>query len=350
MYMKLYKAFFSMAAAVCMVLGLGGVVAYAQTASVSAPACLSLQTNLGYGSSDYYTSGAVTTLQNFLVQQGYFNNAYLGTGHFGSITLRAVQQFQASEGVPATGYVGALTRAAIARFGCGTTPIPTPTPTGAVSIYSVSPNVATVGSTVSVSGYGFTSANTILMSGLVAANVPISSSIAITCTTDPSCQGGIRQTLVFTVPSAIAPNCAANQACPQFLREVTPGQYAITIQNANGTSNAVTLTVTSGSTGVQPLSISGLDAPATLSLGQQGTWTVHVVAGSGSGNLHYSVVWGDEAYNNSIMAPQTTSVQSSATFTHVYQRSGTYTPVFTVTDDSGASVSASNTIVVQPLY
>jgi hypothetical protein len=50
------------------------------------------------------------------------------------------------------------------------------------------------------------------------------------------------------------------------------------------------------------------------------------------------------------MAPQNTSVQSSATFSHAYGRSGTYKPVFTVTDDFGHSVSASNTVVVTPLY
>jgi hypothetical protein len=50
------------------------------------------------------------------------------------------------------------------------------------------------------------------------------------------------------------------------------------------------------------------------------------------GNLSYSVSWGDEVYatgaaSDSLLYP----IQQSATFTHVYNRAGTYTPTFTVT-------------------
>ncbi len=211
--------------------------------------------------------------------------------------------------------------------------------------------MSVVGNTVSITGFGFTSDNTILMDGNVAVRgVPISGSIAIACTTNPTCHGGINQTIQFTIPQYISPNCPIGSMCPMYMRQVTPGQYKVTVQNANGTSNEVVLTV-SGSSTNQPLSLNGLDAPTTLALGQQGTWTVHVLAGSGTGNLHYSVVWGDEAYTSPmIMAPQPTSTQTSATFTHAYSHSGTFTPIFMVSDDSGHAVSASNTIIVTPLY
>lgn len=326
-----------------------GAFAHAQVVTTPpTSSCLSLQANLGYGSSDFYTGNAVSALQNFLSNQGYFNSTYLGTGRYGIITMRSVAQFQAAHGIPATGFVGPLTRAAIAQVSCGTSVVP---PTiNASNLYSINPTSGQVGASVSITGFGFTNSNTVLMDGLVAAqNVPITSSIAIACTTNPTCHGGINQTITFTVPSALAPYCAPGQMCAQYMRQVMPGTYNITVLNANGASNTLYFTVT-GSTNNQQLSISGLSAPASLALGQSGTWTVNVLS-NGSGNLHYSVVWGDEAqYTSGIMAPQTTTVQSSATFTHSYSRAGNFTPVFTVTDDFGHSVSTSNTVVVTPLY
>ncbi len=322
---------------------------FAQKASAQTSSCIVFSNNFGYGAYDYSSSGSVSSLQTFLAGQGYFNSAYFGTGHYGAITLRSVAQFQASHGVPSTGFVGPLTRALIQQLSCGTNP--PPIPTGGVSLYNESPTVGVVGTTVTLTGFGFTNNNTILMDGNVAAtNVPITSSIAIACTTNPTCHGGINQSIVFTIPSSLSPNCPAGSMCPMYMRQVTPGQYTVTVQNSNGTSNALTFTVT-GSSNNQQLSITGLDAPASLALGTTGTWTVHALS-NGQGNLHYSVVWGDEnMYTGSgIMAPQNTTTQSSATFTHAYSRSGNYTPVFTVSDDYGHTVSAQNTVVVTPLY
>lgn len=341
-------------ALLALVLTAGAGIASAQViapAPMQPSSCIIFYNNFGYGAYDYSSSGSVSSLQTFLNNQGYFNSIYFGTGRYGAITLRSVAQFQAAHGVPATGFVGPLTRALIQQITCGN-PAPTPIPAQGVSLYNESPTAGVVGTTVTLTGFGFTNSNTVLMDGSVAAsNVPISSSIAIACTTNPTCHGGINQSIVFTIPSSLSPNCPVGSMCPMYMRLVTPASYQITVLNSNGTSNAITFTVTSGGTNNQQLSISGLDAPASLALGTQGTWTVHVLS-NGQGNLHYSVVWGDEnIYTNSgIMAPQNTTAQSSATFTHAYQRSGNYTPVFTVSDDFGHSVSASNTVVVTPLY
>jgi hypothetical protein len=317
---------------------------------VNEPACLTISSNLRYGADDAYTQGQVTQLQQVLVSQGFFDSSLIGSGHFGPVTLRAVISFQNAHSLPTTGYVGPMTRGVIASLnGSCQNPVP---PQSNVSLYNLNPQSSVTGATVSVTGFGFTSANTILMDGSVAAqNVPITSSIAIACTTSPLCHGGINQTLTFTVPSSLAPYCAPGFACAMYMRLVTPAQYNITVMNANGTSNALPLTITSGTTGVNPLSISGLDAPSVLQVGRVGTWTVHASTLDNTG-LHYSVVWGDEsamAGTASFMQPQPSTVQNAASFTHTYTTAGTYSPTFTVTNDSGQSVSTTNTISVTPV-
>lgn len=312
------------------------IPAYASTPM----ACPSFSTNLHQGLS----GDDVTALQSFLATKGYFT--LTPTGYFGPITYGAVQRYQRESGISATGYVGVLTRGAISSE-CYTPPANT------ISLRALSPSAAPVGATVSITGFGFTSNNTILLDGsLVARNVPITSSIAVTCTTDPSCVPGIRQTLTFVVPSAVGPNCAPGMMCAMYMRLITPGVYTVSVQNSNGTSNTLPFTVTGSNT--EPLSITGLDAPATLALGVPGTWNVHVSAPGTSGQLHYSVIWGDETYangNTAIMAPSSTEpAQTSSSFTHAYHRSGTYTLIFTVADDNGNSVSTSNTLTVTPLY
>ncbi len=221
-----------------------------------------------------------------------------------------------------------------------------------VSIYRISPTSGPTGTTVSITGFGFTSANIVHIGSGAIGNVPISSSIAISCTTDPSCHGGINQTLVITIPSAIGPYCATGMMCAMYMQLLTPGTYTVYIQNNNGSSNAVSFTVT-GSSSSQGPTITGIDAPSSLVLGSVGTWTVHASVPSGSTtNLHYSVNWGDQyAIPNGIVASSPAATfQSSATFTHAYAQAGTYTAMFAVNDDSGRSSTVNSTITVTPLY
>lgn len=165
------------------------------------------------------------------------------TGYFGPLTAAAVKQWQAGHSVPATGYVGALTRAAFIRW-C---PIPPPNPgPSQVTLSSVSPASGSVGTNVTLAGFGFTNDNTILFDGSIAVrNASVISSVAIACTTDPDCRSGIRQTLQFTVPSTLGPNCPVGSLCPTYVRSVTPGQYAVSVENSNGTSHTSVFTVTS---------------------------------------------------------------------------------------------------------
>ena len=414
------------------------------------PSCPVFSRDVYYGTTDASTGGQVTALQTFLASQGYLSSTSV-IGRFGPLTFHAVQAFQRDNGVNTTGYVGVQTRAHI-QAKC----YPNPQPTSNVTIYSIRPTSGPVGTTVSITGFGFTSDNTVHFGGGVIQHVPITSSIAIACTTDPSCHGGINQTiqftvpeslnpacyyseprclivsqmtssgtynvyvsnsngmsapvtftvtsegqssptissisptsgavgttvtvygsgfngsdvvsigggvistisivnsnqLNFTVPSSVGPYCRGGMMCPMYLRLLTPGTYDISIkdQNSGTVSNSASFTLT-GNSGNQSISISGIDAPSSLALGTTGTWTVHASAGTGA-QLHYSVLWGDEANFGaaSIMAPQSQQIQTSASFTHTYQRSGTYTVTFTVSDDGGHTATASATILVTPLY
>ncbi|OHA81945.1 MAG: hypothetical protein A2675_02135 [Candidatus Yonathbacteria bacterium RIFCSPHIGHO2_01_FULL_51_10] len=222
------------------------VMASGQTTVAPASiSCTTLVYGLYYGSRDMWTNGEVTNLQNFLFAQGYMQVG--ATGFFGPITMHAVEQFQASQGISAIGIVGPLTRGAVARVSCGGNP----PPQSNLSIYSINPSSGPIGTTVSVTGFGFTNDNTIHFGNGVITHVPITSSIAIACTTDPNCHGGINQTLTFTVPSYLNPACYS-AGCMMPSWQVVPDAYNVSVENSNDTSNTMTFLVTGGNSQMSP--------------------------------------------------------------------------------------------------
>ncbi|HWU24710.1 MAG TPA: peptidoglycan-binding protein [Candidatus Paceibacterota bacterium] len=234
--LALLPAFF---AAVLLIGWASSPAAHAESAAPVA-VCPAFSNNIHFGQQDAGASTDVDSLQHFLADKGYFDAAAIGTGHFGPLTLRAVEKFQAAQNVPATGFVGPLTRAAIAKMQTDCSPI-----TEAARLYSLSPESGPVGTTVSIRGFGFSSSNTVLIDGMVAArDVPIASSVAIMCTTDSSCHGGINQTIIFTLPSTLSPNCPVGSVCPLYLRLITPGKVTITVRNDQNVSNGLDFTVT----------------------------------------------------------------------------------------------------------
>lgn len=98
---------------------------------------------------------------------------------------------------------------------------------GVPSISYLSPNTGHVGQQVTIYGSGFSSNSTILFGGGAIQNVYSSSGSVIT----------------FTVPSSVAPYCAPGTACPQYVIQITPGIYNVSIMGQNGTSNQVPFTV-----------------------------------------------------------------------------------------------------------
>ncbi|MDB4991907.1 MAG: hypothetical protein JWL75_152 [Parcubacteria group bacterium] len=214
----------------------------ASTPTLPVRVCHTFSANIRLGQQDAGANGEVAALQLALNNQGYFDAANLGTGHFGPLTFKSVVRFQSEHSVPATGYVGPLTRAALntSQSGCGVTE------TNPANLYSVSPTSGVMGTTtVSVRGFGFSKTNSVLIDGYSAAtNVPIASSIAISCTTDPSCHGGINQTIVFTLPEYVAPWCPAGAMCALYLKTLEPGAHTLTVRNDVGESNGIPFTVT----------------------------------------------------------------------------------------------------------
>lgn len=93
--------------------------------------------------------------------------------------------------------------------------------------------------------------------------------------------------------------------------------------------------------------VSGISGPTSLSINQQGTWTVNA-SDPENGQLTYSIRWGDEvAYpmyaNTAVSSPV---YSQASTFTHSYASAGTYTVQVTVTDAQGLSAQSSITVVV----
>lgn len=87
-------------------------------------------------------------------------------------------------------------------------------------------------------------------------------------------------------------------------------------------------------------SINGVSGPATLSVGETGTWTVQTTIPSGADqNVKYSVIWGDESFSDRLnaLAGAAQLVSSSGSFTHSYAALGVYNPLFTVSNGAGST-------------
>jgi hypothetical protein len=147
-------------------------------------------------------------------------------------------------------------------------------------ISNLSPVSGPIGTQVSITGSGFTATgNSIGLKGYTAASNLTSSD---------------GKSLQFTIPATLAPNCSSGVACPQFILQVTAGDYSVTVINANGISNLQTFTVTSTVTSAPPV-IFGL----SLTSGPVGTQIF--IEGSGfspSNIIHFGTGLGAAYPNN----------------------------------------------------
>ena len=358
--------------------------------------CTDLERTLYYGQRDRNTDGEVSELQAFLRAEGHLKSQ--ATGFFGFSTVRAVRAFQADHDLRASGIVDAATRAEIETISCDVSTdlsivgidAPTALQVGEegawtvdvesesegnlrysvvwgdegsqrmmrasendatqssasfthtyaregtytpeftvtdeegrtvtkaaatvtvsaeadVSISALSATSGQVGDSVTITGTGFTDDSVVYVGGTLVADATITSDTSIT----------------FRIPS------------------MGVGSYDVYVENENGTSNAIRFAVNAEE--AVRISISSIDAPVRLSVNEEGTWTVNADTNV-SGNLRYSVVWGDEGMMRSMFSSPDT--QTSSTFTHRYGAEGTYKPKFTVSDEAGHSSSVSATVVV----
>lgn len=368
--------------------------------------CTDLDHNLYLGVRDRKTDGEVTELKNFLRAEGYLNGNNSGT--FNVPTMRAVMEFQGEADITPTGFVGPLTRAEIEEITCdddeendelaitsvtgptvldegeegtwtvnvegddlgdlryrvewgdeGWSPLrlfgadddneqaeanfthtysdagdytpqftvidedgnevskdaATVTVAGGedtLAISSITPASGEVGTTVTLEGEGFDGMTSVVIGGKAGANLDVD---------DDS-------TLTFTVPS------------------LNEGTYRVAVKSDEGRSNFVHFKVTDDDSDVVgKVSISGVDAPTSLEAGEEGTWTIHA-ASNLSGNLTYSVDWGDYGEGFRALFSSDVETQSEASFTHTYHDAGTYKPKFTVTDADGNKASVGASVVI----
>lgn len=80
-------------------------------------ACPHITATLSLGAHDVTTQGAVSQLQQYLVQAGVYPEGQI-TGYYGALTARAVARLQAQYGLDPVGVFGPQTRALVSRI-CG---------------------------------------------------------------------------------------------------------------------------------------------------------------------------------------------------------------------------------------
>ncbi len=188
--------------------------------------CAYVSNNVYVGSTDRTSASDVTKLQTFLNARGYLNVS--ATGYFGQLTAQAVRSFQAQNGISATGYVGPLTRAKIKEMSCGPIVILPPPVNGQSPVISSvggpSQLVVNQSGTWSVSAYD--------------ANNAYDSNLTY------SVDWG-DQLYAYPATGAIAPQASVSQTSTFSHAYASVGTYTITftVRNAQGYSNASTLTV-----------------------------------------------------------------------------------------------------------
>jgi len=358
--------------------------------------CTTLEHKLRLGSRDRNTDGEVSELQAFLRAEGYLKSQT--TGFFGFATLRALWNFQAAEGLKATGVVNAATQDKIEAVSCdtieegieiigisapasliigeeGTWTVDVESQTEGNLHYSViwgdegsesaSARLATAVQSSATFTHSYDTAGTYTPKFTVtdddgrsvtkaAASVTVSAEADVEITSLSARSGYAGDSVTITgsgftaesdvyVGSTTATNVTVNSdtSITFTMPALGVGSYDVYVENENGTSNAIRFELKSKAVRI---SISSIDAPVRLAVDQEGTWTVNADTNL-SGNLRYSVTWGDEGLMRKMLGAEATT-QTSSTFTHSYAEAGTYKPKFTISDSAGHSSSVSATVLV----
>src|SRR3989344_263222 len=212
------------------------------------------------------------------------------TGYFGTMTEAAVQSLQAEEGVASTGtaattgygMVGAKTRAALIRR-CGGGGGDNSQRFSAYPTYGAAPLSVSFWHVIgggSSDGYSVDFGDGTTATHSIGCGVNPNSGVG-------ACPRGLTTSHTYTSNGTYIAKLTGQSVCGTT--HSIPGNPIYCPQ----TLGTVTITVSGTSSGAP--SISGLDAPTSLAVGQTGTWTVRASAPAGT-QLSYSVLWGDEQY------------------------------------------------------
>lgn len=199
-----------------------------------------------------------------------------------------------------------------------------PSNPNAISAQYLSPQQGGVGTTVTIYGSGFTTTgNTVHFGSGIMTNLNSPDGRSVS----------------FTVPA---------QLTGFGTQVVTVGTYAISVTNSLGlTSQTLPFNVTSvGSPAGAPV-IASVNGPSSLPVGSQGTWTLQLTNTNNS-YVNVSVNWGDSnGYaQNATAQNYFPNGSQSLTFTHTYYTAGTYTVIFTVSNQAGESNTSTMTVSV----
>ena len=344
-------------------------VAIAMTALVSVA---SAQTSNLYQFSTDLTLGStgqdVVVLQNTLNTRGFtiplIASGAVPAGYFGAQTQSALAAYQTSVGLPANGFFGQMTREYLNRgfppnlppsvvcpIGYTCTPISGTPPTNTSGLTLASPNGGEVWQLGSSRSITWSTADTGTVPGVSVYltrnisgcfNLPPGQACLMILDPEYTLASNVANTgsLQWTVGSQVGTTVGTPMPGSYFVR-ICPGTDRTL--TACDTSDAVfTISATSTSGNNAP-TISGIDGPTALSVGQEGSWVLRGNDVEGS-SLRYSVRWGDESTVGT--SPLSSEFNQTASITHTYRTRGTYSPLFTVQDDSGQTAQASISVNV----
>ncbi|MEK7082680.1 MAG: peptidoglycan-binding protein, partial [Patescibacteria group bacterium] len=137
------------------------------------------------------------------------------------------------------------------------------------------------------------------------------------------------------------------------VRGISAGEATITASytDSNGRVYTARMKVTVNAIPARqnlPPIISGLKGPTALQVGETGTWTIQA-RDPENGSLAYHITWGDEEVGiaRARQSPLSADhIAQTATFTHVYTKTGTFAPLFVVIDQSNLSAKTSASVNV----
>ncbi len=141
------------------------------------------------------------------------------------------------------------------------------------------------------------------------------------------------------------------------------GAYSWTIPEYLGASNAYRVVITDNEnkkiinasnafsiikkqSGNEPPVIKSISGPKTLNVNEKGTWKITAIDND-SRYLTYTADWGEKSSETMKSISDAPIQVNVASISHVYVYEGTYTIIFTVTDDSGNSTRSKEVVTVK---